>query len=433
MPRSALSFFGTLAAVALAGSAAAAFEVRATINRVDAEQRRVQFTAGQQERNARVDPDAPILDEKGEPLAAGLKAEGLKAGAVVVLTIERVDNQPLIRGIRLGGNLAPAGASQPLAKAAVQPAVDFQFPDTSNLVPLTDLGTGKYQGFEGGLYPDGSNTRPASHEAAGLALARQIQPLDDGGKPSPNGKIVLLGIGFSNTVQAFNGFMTVAKQDPGHNPQLVLVNGAVGGMAAEMVQQADTGRGKQYWDTVDQRLKDAAVTRAQVQAVWIKETNPEQLNHGGFPKAVQDFQAQLANIVRIVHERFPNVRLAYFSSRTYGGWARPVAGRGRPGNSEPWSYESAFAYKWLIEQQIKSDPAVNYDPVKGPVKAPWMSWGPYLWANGEKPRADGFHFVLKDFMETDQMHESPTGQIKVGTQMLQFFKSDPTTRSWFVR
>ena len=39
-----------------------------------------------------------------------------------------------------------------------------------------------------------------------------------------------------------------------------------------------------------------------------------------------------------------------------------------------------------------------------------MSWGPYLWANGEKPRADGFRLVLADFMETDQMHESPAGQ-----------------------
>ena len=294
------------------------------------------------------------------------------------------------------------------------------------------MGNGKYQGFEGGLYPDGTNTRPASHEAAGQALARQIQPLDAEGKPSADGKIVLLGLGFSNTVQAFNGFMNVAKKDTTLNPKLVLVNGAVGGMAAEMVQQADTGRGKQYWDTVDKKLQAAGLTRAQVQAVWIKQTNPVQLATGGFPKNVQDFQAQLANKVRLVHDRFPNVKLAYFTSRSYGGWARPNNGKG-PGNSEPWSYESAFAYKWLIEQQLKGDPAVNYDPSKGPVKAPWMSWGPYIWANGEKPRADGFHFVLADFMETDQMHESPTGQIKVGQQMLQFFKNDPTTRTWFVQ
>jgi hypothetical protein len=435
MARSVMSFLSTL--LVLGGSAASAFEVKATIHSVDADARRVQFTAGTQERTVRVDAEAKIVDEQGQPLAAGLKAEALKPGAVVVLSIERVDNQPLIRGIRLGGTLAqvePGTAqSKAQAKGAGQPAVDFKFPDTSNLVPLTDLGTGKYQGFEGGLYPDGTNTRPASHEAAGVALAREIKPRDAEGNPSPNGKIVLLGIGFSNTVQAFGGFMKVAADETGLNPRVLLINGAVGGMAAQMVQQADTGRGKQYWDSIDEKLKAAGVTRAQVQVVWIKETNPEQLNEGGFPKYIRDFQAQLASIVRIVHERFPNVKLAYFTSRTYGGWARPVQGRGRPGNSEPWSYESAFAYKWLIEDQLKGDPALNYDPARGPVKAPWMSWGPYIWANGEKPRSDGFHFVLTDFMATDQMHESPQGQLKVGKEILQFFKSDATTRTWFLK
>jgi len=436
MLRSSVSVLCAL--LALGGPAASAFEVPGTIKSVDAGQRRVQFTARGQDRSATVAPDAKILDEKGSPLADGLKAEALKAGAAVVLTVERENDLPVIHAIRLGGEGAlaaqPKSKAQAKAKAAsAQPAVDFKFPDTSKLVPLTDLGTGKYEGFAGGLYPDGTNTRPASHEAAGLALARQVVPLDAEGKPSAEGKIVLLGLGFSNTVQAFSGFMKVAEKDQTLNPRLVLVNGAVGGMAAEMVQQADTGRGKLYWDTVDQKLQTAGVTRAQVQVVWIKQTNPQQLNIGGFPKYVQDFQAQLANKVRLVHDRFPNVKLAYFTSRTYGGWARPVAGRGGPGNSEPWSYESAFAYKWLIEQQLKGDPTVNYDPAKGPVKAPWMSWGPYIWANGEKPRSDGFHFVLADFMENDQMHESPTGQIKVGNQMLQFFKTDPTTRTWFVK
>ena len=62
--------------------------------------------------------------------------------------------------------------------------------DTSKLVPLTDLGTDQYQGFTGGLYPDGKNERPALHEAAGLALAKQVQPLDVDGMPNKQGKIV---------------------------------------------------------------------------------------------------------------------------------------------------------------------------------------------------------------------------------------------------
>src|SRR5262249_55216099 len=155
----------------------------------------------------------------------------------------------------------------------------------------------------------------------------------------------------SNTVQAFNGFMEVAKGDLDINPQLVLANGAVGGMSANMIQNPDdNGRGTKYWATVHERLKAAGVTPAQVQVVWIKETNPAP-HRGGFPKYVQALQSELGNIVRVLPRRFPNVKLTYLSSRTYGGWAKTLPGRAAPGNSEPFSYESGFAVKWLIEQQ----------------------------------------------------------------------------------
>jgi hypothetical protein len=304
--------------------------------------------------------------------------------------------------------------------------------DTSMLKALPDLGTDKYKGFAGGLYPDGKNVRPPSHEAAGISLAKNVQPLDADGKPSPEGKIVLLGIGFSNTVQAFNGFMEAARKSSDVNPKLVLVNGAVGGMSAHMIQNPDDGRGRQYWATVGQRLKAAGVTPAQVQVVWIKETNPAP-HLDGFPAYVQALQSELVKIVQIVSKRFPNMKLAYLSSRTYGGWAKTPPGRQAPGNSEPFSYESGFAVKWLIEQQLKGGPTLNYDSAKGEVKAPWLSWGPYLWANGNITRADGFSFAYDDFRENDRMHESAAGQRKIGDLLLRFFMSDATTRSWFRR
>jgi hypothetical protein len=118
------------------------------------------------------------------------------------------------------------------------------------------------------------------------------------------------------------------------------------------------------------------------------------------------------------------------SSRSFGGWAKGKGGK-PPGNSEPFSYETGFAVKWLIEQQLKGDPALNYDSAKGEVKAPWLSWGPYLWANGATKRTDGFHFDLDDFREDDRMHHSPAGMKKVGHHLLHFFQTDATTRTWF--
>jgi hypothetical protein len=272
----------------------------------------------------------------------------------------------------------------------------------------------------------------AEHEAAGLALAGQIRPLDGQGMSADDGKIVLLGIGFSNTVQAFNGFQEAARADPRVNPQLVLVNGAVGGRSAAMIQNPDDQKlGTQYWATVDERLQAARVTRAQVQVVWIKETDPAP-HEGGFPKYIQILEQELTKIVQILPRRFPNLKLAYLSSRTYGGWALRRPNGAQPGNSEPYSYESGFAVKWLIQRQIAGDAELNFAAARGDVKAPWLSWAAYLWTNGAATRKDGVAFEYDDFAERDRMHESPAGQKKVGQLLLKFFKTDSTTRPWFV-
>jgi hypothetical protein len=54
---------------------------------------------------------------------------------------------------------------------------------TTGNTPLPDLGTGTYQGFTGGLYPSGADTRPSQHESAGLAMANQIKRLDAAHRP----------------------------------------------------------------------------------------------------------------------------------------------------------------------------------------------------------------------------------------------------------
>jgi hypothetical protein len=137
----------------------------------------------------------------------------------------------------------------------------------------------------------------------------------------------------------------VAGEDKGVNPKVVLVNGAMGGMSARMVQDPDDkATGTRYWSAVDERLKEAGVTRAQVQVVWIKETDPVNQQQGGFPKYTRDLEAEITRIVQVLPRRFPNIKLAYLSSRTFGGWAKAPPGRvGGPGNSEPYSYETGFA------------------------------------------------------------------------------------------
>jgi len=313
--------------------------------------------------------------------------------------------------------------------------------DTLQLKPLSDMSPADdYHGCKGGLYPDARNERPAAHESAGIQLASDIHPLDADGKLATDGKIVLLGIGFSNTLQCFKGFIDVAAEAKGLNPHVVLVNGAHGGRSAFMIESLDNPVGSDYWKSwVPSHLKDAGVTAAQVQAVWLKETDaqlgPGQLKMMGidkydcamnhpFPDDARMLQAELGQIVRIIHGQFPNAKMVYLSSRSYGGWAQR-------GNTEPFSYDTGYAVKWLIEQQIQGSAELNFDPAKGEVKAPWLSWGPYLWANAEERRQDGFANLFDDYRSNDHLHHSDHGIKKMGMLLLEFFQKDSSTRGWF--
>jgi hypothetical protein len=380
---------------------------RGKIKRVDPDRPAVTLTTDGADRDYVVAETTRVFGHENRPLKERVRA--LKVGADVLFKAEKRGGKDVLVGIRP-------------VEAAARPA-PRKF-DASHLRPLTELGNEKYQGFPGGLYP-GGNTRPPDHERAGLDLARRVRPLDADGRPSPDGKIVVLSIGMSNTAQASQGFARLLASDADRDPHVVFVNGAQGGMTARIIQDVgEDAPGVRYWTTVGQRLRSAGVTADQVQAIWIKQADagPTQ----GFPRYAETLRDELANIVRLLPDRFPNAKLAYLSSRTYGGYARTAL------NPEPYAYESGFAVRWLIEQQLKGDPELNYDPARGKVRAPWLSWGPYLWANGMTKRADGFFYAATDFAN-DGTHHSAAGQQKVGGELLRFFKTDPTTRPWFVR
>jgi hypothetical protein len=100
---------------------------------------------------------------------------------------------------------------------------------------------------------------------------------------------------------------------------------------------------------------------------------------------------------------------------------------------EPLAYETGFAVKWAIADQIAGKPEFNYDPAKGKVVAPWSAWGPYFRADGTKGRKDGLVLTRADYRERDGLHPSAAGLQKFVKSMMAFFESDPTTRPWFVK
>jgi Cu/Ag efflux protein CusF len=385
---------------------------RGKLKKLDVENKRLTLTVDGKDRDFVLTDDTRVGGASGKTLKERFK--GLKEGVEVEFIARRnKDGKEVIVGIRQAGGQRPGPVGE---------RIKF---DTSKLKPLPELGTGKYQEHEGGLYPGGKNDRPAAHEKAGLRLAAQVVPRDGDGKPSPDGKIVLLSVGMSNTSQVSGGFKQHLREAEGINPRLVFIDGAQGGMTAQAIQDPDDdNRGTHYWTVVDRRLKEAGLTRAQVQAVWIKQADagPDQ----GFPGYARKLQGELKRIVQVLAKRFPNVKLVYLSSRTFGGYARTRL------NPEPYAYESGFAVKWLIGEQLDGDKDLNYDAGKGAVKAPWLSWGPYLWANGTTKRADGFSYSEDDFSPQDGTHLSRSGVSKTGKLLLDFFRSDSTTKPWFV-
>ena len=313
-------------------------------------------------------------------------------------------------GIRRGIILA-AGAAVVLGIVSPIPtAIAADCSQTSvGLTPLMDLGTGTYKGFEGGLYPSGKDGLPKAYRDIGKRRAGKIQPLNANGAPSANGRIVLLSVGMSNTQQKFGAFMQQEQSDSLVNPHLVLVNGAQGGQDAVTIANPDAP----FWEKIDGRLAESNVNRQQVEVVWLKEAIARE--DRPFPDDAQGLQDLLRQIVQIMKGRYPNLKIVYLASRTYGGYATTDL------NPEPFAYESGFAVKWLVGEDIAS-PAKEH---------PWLAWGPYLWTDGLDGRSDGLVWTCQD-VESDGTHPSSSGEQKVATLLGSFFTKKSTAKPWFL-
>jgi hypothetical protein len=301
-----------------------------------------------------------------------------------------------------------------------QPAEKRQEQPSTGLKPLTEMtADDRYKGEDGGLYGGGMSTPPEAHRLAAQEALKRIRPLDAQGKPSANGKIVFVSLGMSNTAGEFKMFKDIADRDPQKAPDVVLVNCAIGG--AGVSSWASSGSGT--WQKVAERLKEAGVTPEQVQVAWIKHADP-----GPSPDTVplqyaKHVKDKIAASLAVTRSTFPNLRVAYLSSRIYGGYN--IVGIRRV-NPEPFAYETAFSVRWVIQDQVAAEK-------NGKVEGPVLLWGPYLWADGVTPRkSDKLVWERRDLSE-DGVHPSRIGGEKVANLLLEFFKNDAGAKSWFVK
>jgi hypothetical protein len=256
---------------------------------------------------------------------------------------------------------------------------------------------------------------PAGHLAAGVALAHGIGPLDAVGQPSAAGRYAWISIGMSNTTQEFSTFVPMANADPLRDSRLAIVDGAQGGQTGT----AWSNPGCACWSTLDARLTNAGISARQVAVAWIKVADAQPSE--GWPSHARRLADETIAILRLLKSRFPNLRVAYLSSRIYAGYATTLL------NPEPYAYESGFSMRWVIEAQLAG--GLPYEGA-GAV-APWVAWGPYLWADGLTPRHDGLTWACSD-LANDGTHPSAAGRQKVASRLMDFVRMDPTAREWYL-
>ena len=305
-------------------------------------------------------------------------------------------------------------------------------------IPLNDLGSGTYLGFQGGLYPGGTNEVPAAHAAVGVARGTAITPRDVNGGVAANGKIVMISLGMSNTTMEFcseqgsacapNSFMGRAASDPDvDHGSLVIVDGARGSQTAQRWLNATN-----YDRIRDGELAPRGLSEKQVQAAWIKVVNFADVQLGETNPDPDQLMTHLGVIVRTMKARYPNLQQVFLSSRIYAGYARCGL------SPEPNAYESGFAVKWFVEAQIKQMQGDGVDARAGDLSyqngtAPWIAWGPYLWADGSNPRSDGLVWLTSDYDDgADYTHPGENAIAKVSEMLLSHFKESPMTKCWFL-
>jgi hypothetical protein len=162
-----------------------------------------------------------------------------------------------------------------------------------------------------------------------------------------------------------------------------------------------------------------------VQVVWLMNAFAYVDDDLPFPLHVPVGADAWTDVLRLLHSKFPNLKLAFVSplySQAYSD--------GAP-SDEPYYFEQAFAVRELIARQLAGAPELNYDPARGKVEAPWVDWGPYFWSDAEEPRTDGLSIVCAD-ISRDGQHLEPSGKRKLGERLAQFLKSHRACTRWAV-
>jgi len=350
-----------------------------------------------------------FVDATGKVLAGAGEGEEVLAAEVEPASVRAAREQFGALKDRVLGKTSKAEKGAHMA-LPTEPAPLSTF-DASTLRCFTD-GAAYLSEFETGFYPGAKNEIPQAHQQAGVRAAAAIRPLDAEGRPSDAGRVAALVLGHSNCRQYFNalgGFLEARRAEL--HPGFALLNAAVGGQQLPYIVNLKG----MVWDRAVEVMGEQKVTPAQVQALFLHTTwhgakNRERMDPGPFPQVMREMERSLAVVLAHCVKLYPNLRVAYLTCdgfRHFTGF-------------EPHVWREAFAFKWLIEEQISGGAGT---PFEGPARVlPWLQWGPYVWDN-----------TMGQECFTDGVHPAPQTEQRFAEKYWSFLKSDPVAKGWLVR
>jgi hypothetical protein len=240
---------------------------------------------------------------------------------------------------------------------------------------------------------------------------------------------VLAGFGASTVGGPFNHMIQLMKDYTDLNPCMKSVNAANGsdGIGAMYIGNAE------YWDYIEIfKLGEKDLKPIQVQVGWLMHSSRIDSNGSDVDSYVDTLVNRFTVALNAMQYYYPNLKLVFVSGFPYGGYADPTKALYHL-IKEPSSYHHNFAMKELIRRQITGDPTLKYkEPGK---QVPYLIWGPPLWADGKNPRElDGLTWNCEAEFAIDGggYHLTNEGKDKLANILLNFFRTDTLSESWFM-
>jgi len=291
-------------------------------------------------------------------------------------------------------------------------------------IPLTQMTSERWNGIQGGLYPNGSNERPAKHDLLLQYLSLDVKACRTDGKvDNIDGRIVVLGIGASNASSAFNNMERRSSVDTLRNKTVRFLNVAQNGIGLQNASSASS----EYWKDVAGSVATGGYSSYQVQIAWVMLDDTEN-SDTVFPQSAQELANNLFELCKTIKLKFPSVKFVYLSSRPYSGYIDPTETTLGMGLVTPRDYIHGWAVKMLIERQINGQEGYAFHGLSSPLPA--LLWSSYLWADGTTANSDGLSWECSDF-ESDGFSLTKSGSGKAGLSLYMRFSKDQVSKGWF--